>query len=219
MSQAPVKKLKRPLRNIKVVGQESPTERQARTAVRYIMDNNYYNLILKAIRDGVPNQKIAEAGIGRGWFDQTQKTVVSYLQYFRKHQPGLCRPQPKGDDMNNPANLGFDDLFDGNATILDEEVELLRLIKLQQARLGIGFRNERNIGALLASNRREVQELRNLIMDLAKLRGVVTDNMNVNMIGYNPNVVEDLKGIQQEEGQRNVIAALVKDLVGLGRHE
>jgi hypothetical protein len=39
------------------------------------------------------------------------------------------------------------------------------------------------------------------------------------MIGYNPNVVEDLKGIQQEEGQRNVIAALVKDLVGLGRHE
>lgn len=205
----------RRVRNIKVAGQETPAERQARTAVRYIMDNTYYRFILKAIQDGVPNAKIAETGIARGWFDQTQKTVVSYLQYFRRHQPGLCKPQSKGEDIMDNANLGYDDLFDMNAQIIDEEVELVRLIRLQQARLGIAFRNERQINMLMSSNRREVSELRELIMELARLRGHVKSTMDVNVMGYSQNVKEELKGIQQDEQQRSVIATLVQDLVGL----
>ena len=177
------------------------------------MDNRYYPLILQAIRDGTPNSKIAEHGIMRGWFDVNQKTVVAYLQYFRKAQPGLCKPQPHPDMENAP--LGYSDMFDGNAIILDEETELKRLIKLQQARLGIAFRNERQLNMLLASNRREVEELRNLIIDLAKLRGLIGNTLEVNVNGYNAAVKEDLKGIQQDEQQRSVIAMLVNDLVGV----
>lgn len=201
---------KRIKRRINVAGQESPAERQSRTAVRFIMDNRYYPMILKAIRDGTPNSKIAEFGIARGWFDVNQKTVVSYLQYFRKAQPGVCRPQPNGEN-----EFGFSDLFDGNSIIIDEETELLRLIKLQQARLGIAFRNEREIGMLMQSNRREVEELRNLLIDLAKLRGLIGNTLDVNVNGYNQTVREDLKGIQQDEAQRGVIAMLVQDLVGV----
>ena len=208
-----VKKIKRPVRNIKIAGQETAGERQARTAIRYIMDSPYQRFILKAIRDGVPNQRIAETGIARGWFDQNQKTVVSYLQYFRKHQPGMCKPQLKGDDTLNPDNLGYEDIFDPNSTIIDEETELVRLIKLQQARLGIAFRNERSIGILISSNRREVTELRELIMELARLRGTVSSSMEVNLTGYSQSVKEDLKGVQQDEHNRAIIATLVQDLV------
>lgn len=211
----PIKKRPTLTRQIKVAGQETPAERQARTAVRFIMDNRYYRFILKAIQDGVPNTRIAETGIARGWFDQNQKTVVSYLQYFRKHQPGMCKPQAKGEDLTDNDNLGIGDLFDMNAVIIDEEVELIRLIRFQQARLGIAFRNERNITMLLSTNRREVSELRELIMELARLRGNVKSTMDVNLNGYNQTVKEELKGIQQDEQQRSVIATLVQDLVGL----
>lgn len=207
---SPIKRIKR---RINVAGQETPAERTTRTAVRFIMDNRYYELILKAIKDGTPNSKIAEHGIARGWFDVNQKTVVSYLQYFRKAQPGVCKPQPHRDMEGAP--LGFGDLFDGSASIIDEETELIRLIKLQQARLGIAFRNELQLNMLLQSNRREVEELRNLIVDLAKLRGLMGNSLEVNVNGYNQTVKEDLKGIQQDEQQRGVLAMLVQDLVGV----
>ena len=207
-----VKRIKKLKRNIRIAGQETAGERQARTAVRYIMDNRYYSFILQAMRDGTPNSRIAEIGLQRGWFDQNQKTVVAYLQYFRRHQPGLCKPQPHFDTENAP--MGFSDLFDGNSSIVDEEIELVRLIKLQQARLGIAFRHERTIGLLMQSNRRVVTELRELIMELARLRGLVsTSKMDVNVLGYNQNVKEDLKSIQHDEQQRTVLATLVQDLV------
>ncbi len=204
---------KRPKRRIHIAGQETESERQTRTAVRFIMDNRFYPMILKAVRDGTPNSKIAEHGIARGWFDVNQKTVISYLQYFRKAQPGLCKPQPHRNTEDAP--FGFSDLFDGNESIVDEETELLRLIKLQQARLGIAFRNELQLNMLIASNRRDVEELRNLIIDLAKLRGKIGNSIDVNVHGYNQTVKEDLHGIQQDEQQRNMVAMLVHDLVSV----
>lgn len=206
-------------RLIKVPRKESPSERQERTAVRFISDNRYYKLILDAIRAGTPNSKIAEHGIARGWFDgQNQKTVVSYLQYFRKAKPEICKPRIADEDAA-PGVDYLDRTFDGNSAIVDEETELIRLIKLQKARLGIAFSNERQLNMVMNSNRREVEELRNLIVDLAKLRGLISNNtgVNINMIGYTDTVKEDLKGIQQDEQQRNMIATLVQDLVGVAR--
>ena len=202
-------------RNIHIAGTETAGERQQRTAVRFIMDNRFYPSILTAIRAGTPNSKIAEAGILRGWFNVNQKTVVSYLQYFRSAQPNLCKPIRRGDDEDGGGELNIDNIFDGNVGIVDEETELIRLINLQKARLGIAFRNERQINILMASNRREVEELRNLIVDLAKLRGLMGNSMEVNINGYNSTVKDDLKNIQQDEQQRNMIATLVHDLVGV----
>lgn len=208
MSKKPTKK-RRLTRNVKVPGQESAAERQTRTAVQFIMGNPHYQTILKTIRQGVPNSKIAEHFISRGVFDGVnQKTAVGYLQYFRRAQSGLCKPQPPGED--DPA--GYDHLFDGNSIIIDEETELLKLISLQKARIGLGFYNEREIQVLITSNRKEIEELRNLLMDLAKLRGLVGSHMDINLHGYSDTVKDDLKGIKQDEGQRNVIATLVTDL-------
>jgi len=209
-------------RRVNVKGQETPAERIQRTAVRFVMDNSHYDTILRLIRAGTPNSKIAEWAIMRGYADLNQKTFVGYLQYFRKAQPNLCRPQipvsEDNEDMEVRLNtLGYDHLFDGNAIVLDEELEILRLIKLQQARLGIGFKNERAIGVILSDNRREVEELRNLLMDLAKLRGLVGTSMNVNFSHHPETVKDDLKGIQQDEKQRNTIATLVTDLIGVVR--
>ena len=209
-------------RRVTVKGQETPAERQMRTAVRVIMDNVHYETILKLVRAGTPNTKIAEWAIMRGYADVNQKTFVGYLQYFRKAQPNLCKPQipadEDDDDMEVRLNgLGYDHLFDGNKIVLDEELEMLRLIKLQQARLGISFKNERQMGIVLADNRREVEELRNLIMDLAKLRGLVGNNMSVSFLNHPESVKDDLKGIQQDEKQRNTIASLVTDLIGTVR--
>lgn len=205
----PIKKRKRPTRHINT-GKETAGERAARTAVQYIMGNPHYNMILKAIRAGTPNSKIAEFCISRGVFDVNQKTAVGYLQYFRKMQPGLCRPQAPSDDEAMTA--GYDHLFDGNTLILDEETEILKMIALQKARLGIAFKNEREIGVLMQSHRKEFEELRELILALAKLRGKLGNSLDVNLHGYSDTVKDDLKGIQQDEGQRNTIAALVADL-------
>ena len=205
----PVKKLKRRGRHINT-GKETSSERAARTAVQYIMGNPHYTMILKAIRQGTPNSKIAEFCINRGIFDVNQKTAVGYLQYFRKMQPGMCKPlEPSEDDVNT---AGYDHLFDGNTIILDEETEVLKMIALQKARLGIAFKNEREIGVLMQSHRKEFEELRELIMVLAKLRGKLGSSLDVNLHGYSDTVKDDLKGIQQDEGQRNTIAALVADL-------
>lgn len=204
----PPKRLKR---RVKIAGQETPAEKQARTAVKAITGNPFYPQILKAIRSGAPNSKIAEFFISKGAFNFNQKTAVTYIQYFKKHQPGLCKPQKPPEDEPQ----GYDHLFDANYLIFDEETELLRLIALQKARLGVGFQNEREINVLLSDNRREVEELRNLIMELAKLRGLVGNRMDVNLHGYSDTVKDDLKGIQQDEGQRNVIATLVADLASV----
>jgi hypothetical protein len=193
-------------RKISVVGRETPAQRQARTATQFIMKNPYYPMILKAIRAGTPNSKIAEWCISRGLMDVNQKTAVGYLQYFRKTQPGLCKPQ---EDAELP---GYDHLFDGNSVMIDEEVELLKLISLQKARIGLAFSNERSLNMVMTSNRREVEELRELLMALAKMRGLVGNRMDVNLHGYSDTVKDDLKGIQQDEGHRNVIATLVSDL-------
>lgn len=208
-------KRRRVKRRVKVPGVETPAERQSRTAVAYVLNNPYYDLILKAIRAGNPNSKIAEWGISRGYFDVNQKTAVGYLQYFRKAQPALCKPLP-ASQLGATASLDYlDNLFDGSSAIVDEETELLRLINLQKARLGIAFHNERQVNVLISSNRKEVEELRELLMALAKLRGLVGSTMDVNLHNYSDTVKDDLKGIQQDEGQRNVIATLVADLASV----
>lgn len=206
-----IKRRRKSKRRIKVSKtQETATERQMRTAVQVILDSPHSNTIIKWIRKGIPNSVIAEQAINRDMFDLTQKTLVGYLQYFRRAQPGMCKPQePAAEDANI---AGYDHLFDANQAIVDEETELLRLIELQKARLGIGFTSERSINMLMQSNRREVEELRNLLMDLAKLRGKTSNGFDVNVNNYNPNVVDDLKGITQDERSRNVIATLVGDL-------
>lgn len=204
----PRKRIKTTKRKVTIPGQETPAQRQMRTAVRVIQDSPHYNTVLRQIRAGTPNSKIAEWAISRGFFDMNQKTLVGYLQYFRKAQPGLCKPQAPADQTLG----GYDHLFDGNAVMVDEETELLRLIQLQKARLGIGFNNERNINMVLRDNRREVEELRNLLMDLAKLRGLVSSSMDVNVKGYGNSVAEDLKGIKQDEQQRAMISTLMTDL-------
>lgn len=203
---APRKRLQR---HIKIKGSESASERAARTAARYIMDNPAYPLILKAIRSGTPNSQIAEWAITRGYADVNQKTLVGYLQYFRKQQPGLCRPQP---DPDREGYEGYDHLFDGNSIVADEETELLKLIELQKARIGISFTNERNLAMLMRDNTKDVAELRELLMSLAKLRGLVGNSMNVNLHGYGDTVRDDLKSIQHDESQRNVIATLIADM-------
>jgi hypothetical protein len=194
-------------RKIKIKGHETPAERQARTAVQFIMNNPHKDAIINIIRSGVPNSRIAEWGVSRGIFDVNQKTAVSYLQYFRKVHPEMCRPVETDDDLSY-----LDGLFNGSVQVIDEETELLRLIAVQKTRLGIGLRNERQISMLMQSNRREVEELRNLIIDLAKLRGLIKTGGDIN-INYGETIKDDLKSIQQDEHQRNVIASLVTDLV------
>ena len=208
---ATIKRQKKNKRRIKVSKQqETATERQMRTAVQVIMDNPHYPTILKWLRKGIPNSVIAEQAINRDMFDITQKTLVGYLQYFRRAQPGMCKPEQPSDSQLQMA--GYDHLFSGYDAITDEETELLRLIELQKARLGIGFNSERNINMLMQANRREVEELRNLLMDLAKLRGKTSNGFDVNVKNYNTEVVDDLKGISQDERTRQVIATLATDL-------
>jgi hypothetical protein len=204
-------KRKRNVRNIKTASTvETASERQTKSAISFIMRNPRYTMILNAIRQGTPLSKIAEWGVSNGIFDVNQKTAVGYLQYFRKAQPELCRPQaPQGAAA---TIAGYDHLFEGMSIVIDEETELLKLIQLQKARIGIGFNNERNIAILMQANRREVEELRNLLMDLAKLRGLVGGSLDINVKNYNANVVDDLKGIKQDENQRGMIATLVSDL-------
>ncbi len=211
MSRRPVKKIKRKSRVVKTANSESAVERQTRSAVQNITTNPHYHSIIKAIQQGVPNSKIAEHFIARGVFEMNQKTAVGYLQYFRKARPNLCRPQAPSEDK--PAS--YDHFFDGNSSIIHEETELLKLIELQKSRLAMGFNSEREINLLMTSTRREVKELRELLMDLAKLRGLWGNSMEVNLNGYSEGVKDDLKGIQQDESQRNMIATLVSDLASV----
>lgn len=203
---------KRKTRRIKTPKAETASERQQRTAVSFIMQNPFYQQILQAIRSGTPNSKIAEHFVITGVFEGiNQKTAVGYLQYFKRAQPALCRPMSVSEDETAPFDY-MDRMFNPTFSIIDEETELIRLINLQKARLGMAFSNEREINVLIQSNRREVEELRNLLVDLAKLRGKLGSSMDVNLHGYGDNVKDDLKSIQHDENQRQTIATLVADL-------
>lgn len=204
----PVRKIKRTISLVKPKDDETATERQSRTAVRFITNNPYYSVILKMLQAGHPNQQIADWGIKRNIFDVNHKTVVGYLQYFRKAHPELCRPRPSDEETD------LDKLFEGHILIADEETELLRLIALQKARLGIGYMNEKRMNMLLRDNRKEVAELRELIMELARLRGIVKDTFSVN-VNYGDTVKQDLASIRQDEQNRSVIANLVSDFVSV----
>jgi hypothetical protein len=175
------------------------------------MNSPFYSIILAMIRQGTPNSTIAEHCITRGYMDVTQKTAISYLQYFRKTRAQLCRPLAL-DDASDESNI--DTLFDANAIALDEETELLRLIALQKARLGITYKNERNLGTLLSSGHKDVETLNNLLEALAKLRGKIGRSIDMNFHGYPEGVRDDLKGISHDEKQRDMLSTLVGGLVG-----
>ena len=187
---------------------ETPAQRQQRTAVKFVMNNPQYPLILRSIRDGSSNSRIAEFCIDRGFFDVNEKTAVSYLQYFKRAHPGLCKPQPP-EEGGVP---GYDYAINETRAIIDEEIELDKLIALQKARLGISFKNERNIGAVLDGTRKDVEELRNLLMDKAKLRGLVGNSVDVNLHGYSDTVKSNLRSVDQDEVKRGSLASLVSEL-------
>lgn len=199
------KPLRRVKRKIRSRLPATDQQRSTRTAVRFIMDNHHYNDILAAIRSGTPDSAIAEHFIARGIFDVNQKTAVGYLRHFRKAQQVLCTPR-------EGRLAGYDHLFSGTGSVADPETELVRLIQLQKSRLGISFDNERSVNLLMAGGRREVQELRELIMELARLRGIVGKTMDINFTNYGEGVRADLKGIQQDEGQRDTIATMMAEL-------
>lgn len=219
MALRPTKKILKPVRKIKRnislstdKAQETAAERQSRVAVRFITNNPYYSVILKMLQAGHPNQQIADWGIKRNVFDVNHKTVIGYLQYFRKAHPDLCKPRPRDEEESD-----LDKLFEGHILIADEETELLRLIALQKARLGLGYMNEKRMNMLLRDNRKEVAELRELIMELARLRGIVKDTFTVNM-NYGDTVKQDLAAIKQDEQARSVIANLVSDFVSVAQN-
>lgn len=213
MARKPIKRVKRKPRGIQIPNRETPAERAQRSAVMQITQHPQYEHVLRAIRAGVPNSQIAEHFISKGIFEWNQKTAVGYLQYFRKAQPGLCKPQaPVGSDEPTNPLASYDHLFDGAMNIIDPETELVRAIALQKARIGMAFNTEREMNLLMVSTRKEMEELREALMDLAKLRGLWGGSMDINLHGYSETVKDDLKGIQHDEGQRNVIATLVADL-------
>ena len=207
---------KRPARKrvLKLPGVETASERQARTAVSVITQSPFYSVILKMIRQGTPNTTIAAHCVTRGYLQVNQKTAVSYLQYFRAKNPSICAPVVK-DDITAEDNL--DNLFDAAGIALDEETELLRLISVQKARLGINYKNERNLGALLDSGSKDVKELRELLEALARLRGKLSSggaSLDVNVhSGYQEAVRGDLQGLTQDENTRNMLSSMVGDLV------
>ncbi len=202
-------------RRLRIHGQarpESATERAAKIAVKYIQHSPYYSYILQMIREGTSNKDLAEWGIEHGWFDVNMKTVISYLQYFKRQSPTLIRPVTPEYETGSEIK-GYDYLFDGNAAAMSIETELLKLIKLQKARHAIDFHSERSIGKLFNTSNKEVQVLAELMMHYAKLKGMTGADMNVQVSGhYDENVRSDLQGIHHEERQRAVLTAVAAKL-------
>ena len=209
-------------RQAKFVGQkETAGDRAKRTAVKFIRDHSEFPMMLCALREGQPPKSIAEHLIDRGLVAINMKTMIGYLQYFRKANPVLCRPQALTPQLNNEGNYiegslpGYDHLFDGHAAIVDEETEILRLIQLQKSRLGLGYQSERNMGLLMQHTVKDVQALGDLLEKLAKLRGKVGSRVDMNVHHYDERVKGDLKAIEQDENQREMLANMVAELQGV----
>lgn len=196
------------IRRLKLKGQDKDSSafRTAKAANNYIKEHAHYKHILAAIREGTSNTDIAEFMIARGLTNVNQKTMITYLQYFRRLNVALCAPV--AGDLSE-----YDTLFDGAAITPTAEVELMKLIRLQKTRVAIDFGNERGINKLFSSTNKEITVLRELIMDLAKLRGVIATKGMEGVEGYSEDVKNDLKGLIQEENQRKALANMVGELV------
>lgn len=213
-----MRKLRPIKRRLRIKGQpeaESASVRAAKQAVRYVESNRYLPVILTAIRSGTPNATIADFCIERGYFNVNYKTAISYLQYFRKAKPDLCKP-PVGLQSLGPDGQpmwSYDGLFDGNAVILDTATELRKLIEVQKMRVSIDFNTERGMQKLFNTNSKEVQVLRELLETYATVTGQIGKNTASHGVQhYDDSVKADLQGLQIEERQRAVLSSVVQQL-------
>lgn len=200
-------------RQLAIKGQEKPesaSDRAARQAIKYIENHPQFRFILQSMQEGTTNADLAHYCCSRGLFDVNEKTAIAYFQYFRKHKPEAVRPvAPQA--VNADSLMGYDHLLSGLNTVSAED-ELIKLIKVQKARIAINFAGERTINLLMSSTNKEVIALKDMLMDLAKLRGLGT-NVNVSFGMYDENVRADLQELKHEEQQRSVLTSVVGELV------
>lgn len=171
---------------------------------RKVRNHPRFPVILAALREGISCQEVANWFAIEGWIDVNERTFSQYLQVFKRRNPAIL-------DDGAPADT-IDELIAANRPNIDPMTELNRLLRLQKRRLGVDVNSELNIGKLFNTTHKEVEVARNLLETMAKIQGKIGGGDTGILSKEN---TENIRELKNDEGQRDRLAGLADQLVGV----
>jgi hypothetical protein len=180
------------------------------TAVSRIVSHPQYDVIIKAMKEGVSVKDILGWIVDEGHLGSvTRDTFYQYLIKFRVERPDLIKSAQSDDDI--------DEFVDSKRPGIDSLKELDRLIRLQKKRLKIGMTTETNMAVLLNAMTKEVDVTAKLLELRGKMDGTLQLTANKKRGDDFGSLSIDAKNgldkLQADEKQREHMASLSADLM------
>lgn len=122
--------------------------------------------LIKGLREGASPQTIAHFFGEQGWLTVTEKSFKQYIAAFRRLHPDRVRGSGTGAD---DKDLNF--YVDPRQPDMDEEKTLQQVLRLQQSRLAIGHKIERDMGFYNKDLHKDIETTVKVIESLAAIRG------------------------------------------------
>lgn len=185
---------------------QSAKETQERYFVRLVERNPQYKMIVSSIRDGITPSAIAAYFAEQGWIDVNERTFTEAIRTFKRVRPEALLGR----------NEGLSEHVNPNQPSMSEEAVLQQLIRLQQERLALTFKLEKDTGFTMGTTYRDVEAAGNLVERLAKIRGKLTETGKSTHPVGDAAVHEDLNKVRKSDQTADRLHGLVKQIVSAG---
>jgi hypothetical protein len=183
----------------------TPVEIQERYAVNLIRENPHFQLIKASLKEGISAAEISRHFAENSWITVSERTFSDALRTFRRKYPR---------EIDN-TDIGYvDEHIPANAPVVDELIHLQQLLRLQKVRIGLDFKHEKEMGKLFATTGKEIEVAGKLVETMAKVRGKIHDGSpSKYQPHFSQNVTDNLVNIKKDEGTRDRLHELTRQLV------
>jgi hypothetical protein len=190
-------------RFINAKGVTPQKEVQARYLINLVANNPQYKLLLASLKSGIGPTQLASHWASQGWITVNERTFAEAIRAYRTKHPELIEAAPTEglDEHANPSQPYVDTLRAAK-----------QLLKVQQLRLGIAIKNEKDFNLLLDSNTKAFDSTTKLVETIAKMEGRITDGPR-GSAPEDATVVEDLGRVKKDQTSRDRMHNLVKQVL------
>lgn len=181
-------------------------------AERHIRNHQQFELIISSLREGIAVTEIARYFAVEQWLTVSEKTFVEYLHKFRR----MCYAEISSQDPE-AMSQGIQRYVRGHMPDLDVDVELNRAIRFQQLRVGIGHKNERDLGMPIEQVGRDMIGLGKLIELKLKRKGLLSVTKAIADGSASANTRDELTKVVRDQEDQDKLYAMANELVSRNR--
>lgn len=201
---------KTPLRKLKISKDaKTPSEKQRDAQDRYytklVTDSPKHHLILASLKEGIAATELAAHFANNNWITVNERTFAEALRTFRRlHQDKI--------DEFSPENI--DKYVDPNAPGLYVEGALSQMMRLQQQRIAIDFKHEKEMGKLFDTTHREIKVFNEMAELALKVNGrTTTPGVRRSGEPSTADVNDNLGQIKKDQGTQDRLHGLTRQLI------